>query len=109
VGLRAGLNGRKISSPPGFNPGPSSPVAQSLYRLSHPAHSSRCIPVKKYIGLKCSCVLCVIGLFFVVSYVVRAVHKFDFRLFFFQTKHLINSEQCVFKKLRHAVIQTRVY
>ena len=25
VGPRAGLDGRKISSPPGFNPGPSSP------------------------------------------------------------------------------------
>ena len=36
---RAGLDGRKISSPPGFDPGPSSPLAQSLYRLSYPAHS----------------------------------------------------------------------
>ena len=26
VGPRAGLDGRKISSPPGFDPGPSSPV-----------------------------------------------------------------------------------
>ena len=25
VGLRVGLDGRKISSPPGFDPGPSSP------------------------------------------------------------------------------------
>jgi len=76
------------------------PVAQSLYRLSYPAHSSRCIPGKKYNGLKCSCVLCVMVLFYVVSYAVRAVHKFDFWLFFFflQTKYLINSEQCVFKK-----------
>ena len=29
--------GRKISSPPGFDPEPSSPC-QSLYRLSYPAH-----------------------------------------------------------------------
>ena len=28
----------KISSPPGFDSGPSSPVAQSLYRLSYPIH-----------------------------------------------------------------------
>ena len=32
------LDGRKISSPPGFDSGPSSPVPQSLYRLSYPAH-----------------------------------------------------------------------
>jgi len=31
VGPRTGLDGRKISSPPGFDPG-------SLYRLSYPAH-----------------------------------------------------------------------
>ena len=37
MGPRAGLDGRKISSPPGFDPGPSSPVAQSLYRLSYRA------------------------------------------------------------------------
>jgi len=30
VGLRAGLDGRKISSPPGFDPEPSSPAAQSV-------------------------------------------------------------------------------
>jgi len=36
VGPRAGLDGRKISSPPGFDPGPSTP-SQSLYRLSYPA------------------------------------------------------------------------
>ena len=35
VGPRAALEGRKNSSPPGFDPGPSSP---SLYRLSYPAH-----------------------------------------------------------------------
>jgi len=38
VGPTAGLNGRKNSSLPGFDPGPSSPVAQSLYRLSYRAH-----------------------------------------------------------------------
>jgi hypothetical protein len=39
VGPRAGLDGRKISSPPEFDPGPSSPVVQSLYRLSYWAHT----------------------------------------------------------------------
>ena len=37
-GPQGRLDGRKISSPPGFDPGPSSPVAQSLYRLSYRAH-----------------------------------------------------------------------
>ena len=37
MGPRAGLNGRKISSPPGFDPGSSS-ASQSLYQLSYPAH-----------------------------------------------------------------------
>jgi len=32
------MDGRKNSSRPGFGPGPSSPVAQSLYRLSYRAH-----------------------------------------------------------------------
>jgi len=40
VGPRVGLDRRKISSPPEFDPGPSSPVAQSLYRLSYRAHIS---------------------------------------------------------------------
>ena len=35
MGPRAGLDGREISSPPVFDPGPSH---QSLYRLSYPAH-----------------------------------------------------------------------
>ena len=39
VGPRAGLEGQKILSPPGFDPGLSSPVAQSLYWLSYRAHS----------------------------------------------------------------------
>ena len=39
MGPRAGLDVRKISSPPGFDPGPSIPVAQSLHRLSYPAHN----------------------------------------------------------------------
>ena len=30
VGPRAGLDGRKISSPPGFDPGPSSPKSVSI-------------------------------------------------------------------------------
>ena len=41
MGHRAGLDGRKISSPLGFNPGPSS-RSQSLYRLSYPAHDYEC-------------------------------------------------------------------
>ena len=41
VDPRAGLDGRKISSSPGFDPGPSKPVAQSLYRLNYRAHSIR--------------------------------------------------------------------
>ena len=36
VGPRAGLDGRKISSPPGFDTGAVQPVAQSLYRLTRP-------------------------------------------------------------------------
>ena len=40
VGPMASLDGRKISSPPGFDPGPFSPLAQTLYRLSYRAHSS---------------------------------------------------------------------
>ena len=39
VGPRAGLDGRKISSPPGFDRGSSNPLTQSLYRLSYRAHS----------------------------------------------------------------------
>ena len=37
MGPRAGLDGRKISSPPGFDP-----RSQSLYRLSYPAHIMLC-------------------------------------------------------------------
>jgi len=40
VGPRAGQDGRKISSQPTFDPGPSS-RSQSLYRLSYPAQSQR--------------------------------------------------------------------
>ena len=36
MGPRAGLDGRKVSSPPGFDPGQST-RSQSLYRLSYPA------------------------------------------------------------------------
>ena len=38
MGPRGGLDGRKISSPPGFDPRTVQPVAQSLYRLSYRAH-----------------------------------------------------------------------
>ena len=34
VSPRAGLDGRKFSSPPGFNHGPSSPVVQSLVAIT---------------------------------------------------------------------------
>ena len=37
VGPGAGLDGRKISSPPGFDTGPSA-RSQSLYRLSYRVH-----------------------------------------------------------------------
>ena len=37
VDPRSGLDGQKTSSPPVFDPGPSSP-SQSLYRLSYRAH-----------------------------------------------------------------------
>ena len=30
MGPRAGLDGRKISSPPGFDPGPSSPLSVAM-------------------------------------------------------------------------------
>ena len=40
--------GRKISSPPGFDPGPSSPVAQSLYRLSYRATFTRLMQRNKW-------------------------------------------------------------
>jgi len=39
VGPRSGLDGRKISSPPEFDPEPSS-RSQTLYRLGYPAHTS---------------------------------------------------------------------
>jgi len=40
MGPRASLDGRKISSPPGFDPGRPA-RSQSLYRLSYPASSAR--------------------------------------------------------------------
>jgi hypothetical protein len=41
VGPKAGLDGRKISHPPGRDPRTVQPVGQSLYRLSYPAHTLR--------------------------------------------------------------------
>ena len=42
VGPRAGLDGRKISSPPGFDPGPSSPLSVAiLTELPGPHESAR--------------------------------------------------------------------
>ena len=49
MGPRAGVDGRKISSPQGFDPGPTSPVAQSLYRLSYPTHLSCEILLLKHV------------------------------------------------------------
>ena len=37
MGSRAGLDGRKISSPPGFDPGPSSPQSATIL-TELPAH-----------------------------------------------------------------------
>ena len=39
---------RNISPPPGFDPGQSSPVAQSLYRLSYRAHKYEYYATKWY-------------------------------------------------------------
>jgi len=36
VGHRAGLDGRKISSPPGFDPGPSSPQSVAVPTATQP-------------------------------------------------------------------------
>ena len=47
MGARAGLDGHKISSPLGFDPGPSSPVAQSLNRLNYRAHKVKNLQVLK--------------------------------------------------------------
>jgi hypothetical protein len=41
MGPRAGLDGQKVSSPPGFDPGDVRPArSRSLYRLSYRAHQS---------------------------------------------------------------------
>jgi len=49
LGPLAGLDGRKISFPPGFHPGPSA-LSQSLYRLSYPAHP-RCSKISRKLRL----------------------------------------------------------
>ena len=42
---------RKISPPPGFDPRTVQPVAQSLYRLSYPAHTdARLLPLNAFIA-----------------------------------------------------------
>ena len=43
---------RKISSPPGFDPGTSSPVAQSLYRLSYRAYTQNVSLEMNYCGFQ---------------------------------------------------------
>ena len=48
MGPRAGLDGQKNLAPPGFDPRTVHPVAQSLYRLSYPAHLMSSILTKVY-------------------------------------------------------------
>jgi len=56
VGPRAGLDVRNSSSPLGFDLGPCSPVAQSLYRLIYRAqYTHMCVFVYIYIYI-CVCV-----------------------------------------------------
>jgi hypothetical protein len=38
MGPRAGMDGREISPPTGFDPGDRPACSQSLYRLSYPDH-----------------------------------------------------------------------
>ena len=40
MGPRAGMDRRKISPPPGFNPRTVQPVVSRLYQLSYPANSN---------------------------------------------------------------------
>ena len=48
LGGPQGRSGRAENlAPPGFDPGPSSPVAQSLYRLSYRAHRIYVVPFHK--------------------------------------------------------------
>ena len=58
MGPRAGLDGRKTSSPPGFDPG-SPARSQSLYRLSNRAHAvagtmSKCSGKTVQLRVNCS-------------------------------------------------------
>jgi len=46
---RAGLDGRKISSPSGFDPTTFQPIAQSLYRLSYRARKYEVILLFVYV------------------------------------------------------------
>jgi hypothetical protein len=41
VGPREGLDGRKISSPPGFDPGPSRPTIHYIHRTKHCAYANK--------------------------------------------------------------------
>ena len=55
LGPRAGLDVCRNSHPPtGCDPGPSNPVAQSLYRLSYRAHLCRLLSQLKYQDTWCS-------------------------------------------------------
>jgi hypothetical protein len=53
LGLRAGLDVCEKSRPPtGFDTRTVQPVAQSLYRLSYPAHGQRHLPHKIFLNYK---------------------------------------------------------
>jgi hypothetical protein len=59
VDHRAGLDRRKISPPPGFNPRNVQPVAQSLYRLSYTAHTGvvvRLLDTYALLFAVCTCI-----------------------------------------------------
>jgi len=58
VGHRASLDGRKISSPPGFDPGPSSPYSVAIptelpgpqcYRYTHKICDTSCFSMAKMV------------------------------------------------------------
>jgi hypothetical protein len=49
MGLGAGLDGTKISSPPAFDPRTVQPISESLYRLHHPGrHISHVISYNEH-------------------------------------------------------------
>jgi len=79
VGPRVGLDGRKISSPPAFDPAPSS-RSQSLYRLSYPAHIYIYIYIYIYIR----------SIVTQYEYKVQILNYESGKMIFFISKTLIN-------------------